>query len=132
MLKQFSINTGSREELKDITGIIEDFISGSGISDGICTVFIPHTTAAVTINENGDPSVKSDILNFLSKKIPVSDEFRHMEGNSDAHIKCSLFGASETLFFRKGRLVLGTWQSVYFSEFDGPRSRSFYVKLTGD
>jgi len=99
------------------------------VGEGICHLFIPHTTAAVTINENADPSVTRDILMMLNKLIPSEDDYRHLEGNSPAHIKSSLLGCSETVFVESGKLVLGTWQGIFFCEFDGPRSRKVYVKV---
>ena len=115
-----------------ITGIISADLKKSGVHDGLCVVFVPHTTAAVTINENADPSVKRDILTKLAGLIPKEDDYHHLEGNSDAHLKASLLGFSETLLVQDGRLVLGTWQDVYFAEFDGPRKRSYYVKIMSD
>jgi len=123
------IQTHSRHELLDITGIVAEDLKKSGIHDGLCVVFIPHTTAAVTINENADPSVKRDILTKLASLIPQRDDYRHLEGNSDAHLKASLLGFSETLLVREGQLILGVWQDVYFAEFDGPRRRTFYVSI---
>lgn len=104
----------------------------SGVRDGLCVVFIPHTTAGVTINENADPSVKRDILTKLGSLIPQQDNYHHLEGNSDAHLKASLLGFSETLLVREGQLILGVWQDVYFAEFDGPRRRTFYVSIMSD
>jgi len=123
------IQTYSRHELLDITGIVAEDLKKSGIHDGLCVVFIPHTTAAVTINENADPSVKRDILSKLASLIPQRDDYHHLEGNSDAHLKASLLGFSETLLVREGQLILGVWQDVYFAEFDGPRRRTFYVSI---
>ena len=127
MIKEFSVRTGSRNELLDITAHVEDMVSD--IDDGIVTVFIPHTTAAVTINENADPTVKSDILRKLAELIPEDDNYDHSEGNSDAHLKSSFFGPSLTVVVRNGKLVLGTWQSIYFCEFDGPRHRKVIVRF---
>lgn len=123
------IQTQSRNELLDITGIISADLKKSGIYDGLCVVFVPHTTAAVTINENADPSVKRDIVTKLAGLIPQRDDYHHLEGNSDAHLKASLLGFAETLLVQDGQLVLGTWQDVYFAEFDGPRKRTYYVKV---
>ncbi len=131
-LYHHEIRTQSRNELLDITGIISSDLKKSGIHDGHCVVFVPHTTAAVTINENADPSVKRDILTKLSGLVPQRDDYHHLEGNSDAHLKATLLGFSETLLVQDGRLVLGTWQDVYFSEFDGPRKRTYYVKIISD
>jgi len=116
----------------DITDRVQRTIAESGISEGTCIVFVPHTTAAVTINENADPDVVRDIDDHLRKVIPADGGFRHSEGNSDAHIKASLLGHSEVLLVKGGRAVLGTWQGVYFAEFDGPRTRSVHVRVSGD
>ena len=126
------IQTHSRHELLDITEIITADLRKSGVVDGLCVVFIPHTTAGVTINENADPSVKRDILTKLGSLIPQQDNYHHLEGNSDAHLKASLLGFSETLLVREGQLILGVWQDVYFAEFDGPRQRTFYVSIMSD
>jgi secondary thiamine-phosphate synthase enzyme len=114
----------------DITDRVAALVKESGIQDGSCLVFVPHTTAAVTINENADPDVPRDILASLDRIIPLSDRYRHAEGNAAAHIKASLFGASQTVFIESGRLVLGTWQSFFFCEFDGPRTRQVLIRLT--
>jgi len=116
----------------DITSIVQTYVRESGITDGVCYVYVPHTTAAVTINENSDPDVVRDVLNTLSKLIPYKDNYRHIEGNSDAHLKASLFGNTATVFVNNGRLVLGTWQSLFFCEFDGPRRRKVIIKVLGD
>jgi len=128
MRKEISIRTTKNTEIIDITGQIKAFVRESGIEDGIITIYVPHTTAAVTINENADPSVKADILMELDKVIPLDDHYSHLEGNSAAHIKASLLGASETIIVEGGELLLGSWQGVFFCEFDGPRSRKFHVK----
>lgn len=125
-----TIRTQSRCEMIDITERIAEKVRESGIREGLCRVFIPHTTAAVTINENADPDVPLDILAALDGIVPLSGHYRHTEGNSAAHIKASLFGASQTVFIEDGRLVLGTWQSLFFCEFDGPRTRKILVGLT--
>lgn len=124
-----TIRTQSRCEMLDITERIAEKVRESGIREGLCRVFIPHTTAAVTINENADPDVPLDILAALDRMVPLSGHYRHTEGNSAAHIKASLFGASQTVFIEDGRLVLGTWQSLFFCEFDGPRTRKVLVGL---
>jgi secondary thiamine-phosphate synthase enzyme len=129
-MKQFNVRTNSRSEMIDITGRIRTLLKESKIRSGICHVFVPHTTAAVTINENADPDVPRDILMELDKIVPLNDHYRHGEGNSAAHIKSSIVGASEMIFVNDGELVLGTWQSVFFCEFDGPRTRKVIVKLT--
>jgi len=129
MVKEISISTKSRTEFVPVDRKVEDVVKESGVQEGICLVWIPHTTAAVTINENADPSVVRDILYEMEKVIPFQDSYQHMEGNSAAHIKSSLFGPSLSLIVTGGRLVLGTWQSIYFCEFDGPRTRRMFVKV---
>ena len=124
-----NIRTSTKIAMTDITGEVQNIVTLSGIKSGICTVFIPHTTAGVTINENADPDVVSDILKQINKIVPFSDNYDHMEGNSAAHIKASLFGFSQQVIVEEGKLVLGTWQGIYFCEFDGPRSRKAYVKI---
>ncbi len=128
-MKQLTVSTRSRLGMIDITGEIRAALRESDVKEGICYVFVPHTTAAVTINENADPDVPRDILKELDKVIPFSDSYSHREGNSAAHIKASLVGASETILIEKGKLVLGTWQSVFFCEFDGPRTRKAFIKI---
>ncbi|MBN2092063.1 YjbQ family protein [candidate division KSB1 bacterium] len=128
-IKKFSIRSTSHSQFINITQQVQQMVTDSGISDGICVVFIPHTTAAVTINENTDPNVPVDIIHELNKVIPWADNYAHSEGNSAAHIKTSLIGASEVILVEKGRLVLGTWQSIFFCEFDGPRTRHVFVKI---
>lgn len=113
----------------DITSRIEKLVKESRIDTGIVICFVPHTTAAVTINENADPDVTRDILHKLNKEIPQADGYHHAEGNSDSHVKSSLFGCSETILIESGRLVLGRWQGIYFCEFDGPRNRQLIVRL---
>jgi secondary thiamine-phosphate synthase enzyme len=125
----FTVKTSARFEMIDITGRVAALVRESAITQGICHVFVPHTTAAVTINENADPDVPRDILAALDRIVPLSDRYRHAEGNSAAHIKASLFGASETTLVDDGVLVLGTWQSLFLCEFDGPRTRKVLVKL---
>ncbi len=131
-LKTININTPQREILMDITRYINKIVSESNIQNGVCRLFVPHTTAAITINENADPSVKKDIVNFLGKLIPQNARFRHMEGNSDAHIKSTLVGPSLEILINNKRLVLGTWQGIMFSEFDGPRNRKLHIQLQGE
>jgi secondary thiamine-phosphate synthase enzyme len=128
-MKQFTVRTNTRIVMMDITDHVRDFLRESRIKSGVCHVFIPHTTAAVTINENADPDVPRDIITSLDKLIPLNDRYRHLEGNAAAHIKSSLLGSSQTVFVENGDLVLGTWQSIFFCEFDGPRTRKVYVKL---
>ena len=123
-----TVSTSQKTELIDITDTVAAEISKSGVSDGILLMYVPHTTAAVTINEGADPSVKSDILMMLNKVIPWKDAYKHMEGNSPAHIKASLVGPSEFVIIENSRLVLGTWQAIFFCEFDGPRTRKVHLK----
>jgi len=123
------VKTSSQTELIDITADIERSVQSEGIDEGVCFLFVPHTTAAVTINEHADPSVRSDILMVLNKIVPWEEAYRHLEGNSPAHIKASIIGASEMVAVEKGRLKLGTWQGVFFCEFDGPRTRKIHVRL---
>lgn len=118
-------------EMIDVTAQVRDAIRQSGIRAGLALVFTPHTTAAVTINENADPDVVADLCMEINKIVPLDDHYRHAEGNSAAHLKSSLFGASETLIVEEGAPVLGTWQGIYFCEFDGPRSRRLHIKVVG-
>ena len=124
-----TIKTHSRNEWIDITSQVNSAVAKSGIKDGIAVVFCPHTTAAISINENADPTVPKDLTKKLAALIPEHDHYEHSEGNSDAHLKASLVGAQETLIIDNGKLILGTWQSVYFCEFDGPRTRHFHIKI---
>ena len=128
-MKTITLETKSRSEMIDITAAVQKAVREEQIENGFCLVYTPHTTAAITINENADPDVPRDILSALEKAVPFSAQYRHMEGNSAAHAKSSLVGASELVMIENGRLVLGTWQGIYFCEFDGPRTRSFYVKI---
>ena len=129
MLKEYSIRTRKRNELIDITHYVEEAIVNSGVSEGIAVIYVPHTTAGVTINENADPSVKNDISNYLSELIPHSWRYSHLEGNSDSHIKSSIISPSISLIISNGRPLLGTWQGIFFCEFDGPRTRKFFIKI---
>jgi len=129
MTKEMTVRTKKRNEFIDITGEVERIVEESGVNEGICTVFVPHTTAAVTINEKADPNVARDIVNTLEKLVPYGGSYLHAEGNSDAHVKSSLVGASETILVSSGRLILGTWQAVFFCEFDGPRTRRCIVSV---
>jgi len=124
-----TIRTGAHTELNDISSQVAKAVRDSGVQEGRCSVYIPHTTCGVTINENADPSVKKDILKELNKVIPLDDGYSHMEGNSAAHIKSSLMGFSVTIPVSEGRMMLGTWQGVYLCEFDGPRSRKAIVSV---
>jgi len=127
--QELNLRTRSRTELLDISGPLARLLQESKVQDGLMVVFIPHTTAAVTINENADPSVQHDLLAELNRLIPLKASYQHTEGNSDAHIKSTLLGSSQTIFIQGGRLALGTWQGIYFCEFDGPRSRKVWVKI---
>jgi len=124
-----SLKTRERTELVDITSEIDRLVEKSGVDLGLCMVYVPHTTAGVTINESADPSVKSDILMVLNQMVPWEANYRHLEGNSPAHVKSTLVGPSELITIEKGRLVLGTWQGVFFCEFDGPRNRKLHVRI---
>ncbi|MFQ5427938.1 MAG: secondary thiamine-phosphate synthase enzyme YjbQ [Thermodesulfobacteriota bacterium] len=129
-MSNFTVRTRKRSELVCITKQVARCVEKSGVRDGIAVVFCPHTTAGITINENADPDVPSDMVMKLEKLIEREDrDYRHNEGNSDSHVKSTLTGASETVIIREGRLVLGTWQGIYFTEFDGPRTRSVHVKV---
>ena len=125
------IPTSSRSQMVDITGKIREAVSQSGVSEGICVVYVPHTTAGVTVNENADPAVAQDILEQLGKLVPQGG-YRHREGNADSHIKAGLMGFSLTLIVRGGDLALGTWQGVFLCEFDGPRRRKVWIKVMAD
>ena len=125
----FTVKSKSRTQLIDITSEIQKAVRSSGISEGLCMLYVPHTTAAITINESADPSVASDIMMVLNEVIPWKADYRHLEGNSPAHIKSTLVGASETIAIESGSLVLGTWQGIFFCEFDGPRTRSVHMRL---
>lgn len=129
MIKKISVRTSEHEQLIDITSKIRQFVRDSNILEGRVTVFIPHTTAAVTINENADPDVQHDLIIALNRISPDLPEFRHMEGNSDAHTKSSIVGCSEDIIISEGKLLLGTWQGVYFCEFDGPRTRTAIIRI---
>jgi secondary thiamine-phosphate synthase enzyme len=124
-----TVKTSSRTEFVDITAEVQKAVSASGIQSGLCMVYVPHTTAAVTINEGADPSVKKDILMILNRIVPWQAEYRHMEGNSPAHVKSTVVGASELVMVENGRLLLGTWQGIFFCEFDGPRTRKVHLKF---
>jgi len=129
MIGEFKVKTGSRVEMADITPFVRSEVLRSGVTSGVCVVYVPHTTAGVTINEGADPDVCTDILTQLNKLVPPDMECRHIEGNSDSHIKASLMGSSVSVIIDQGNLVLGTWQKIFFCEFDGPRSRKVLVKI---
>ncbi|AGK96914.1 secondary thiamine-phosphate synthase enzyme YjbQ [Clostridium pasteurianum] len=129
---KYEIKTTKSQELVDITNIVREAVRKNDVNDGIVTVFIPHTTAGVTINENADPDVVTDMLSALNKAFPVENGYLHVEGNSHAHIKASLMGSSCNVIVENGELLLGTWQGIYFCEFDGPRSRKIYIEILRD
>ncbi|WP_017980974.1 secondary thiamine-phosphate synthase enzyme YjbQ [Methanocaldococcus villosus] len=129
MLFTYTVRSKKREELIDITNLLLDAIKRSGVNEGFAIIYAPHTTAAITINENADPTVKGDIINYLSKLIPKNYNYKHLEGNSDAHIKSSIIGCSEMIIIKDGKPILGTWQGLFFAEFDGPRERKVYIKI---
>lgn len=124
-----TLKTASRTEFVDITSEIQQAVSAAKFQSGLCMVYVPHTTAAVTINESADPSVKKDILMILNRIVPWEAEYRHLEGNSPAHLKATIVGASELVAVENGGLVLGTWQGIFFCEFDGPRTRNVHLKF---
>ncbi|HLP57564.1 MAG TPA: secondary thiamine-phosphate synthase enzyme YjbQ [Candidatus Deferrimicrobium sp.] len=130
--KTINVKTGRYVQFVDITADVRRYVSEAGVKDGIIVVYTPHTTAGITINENADPAVTEDIETFLQKKIPHESYFKHSEGNSPSHIMSSYISASETLIIDKGELLLGTWQGLYFCEFDGPRNRKVHLKIMGD
>ena len=126
---RYNIQTTKQQQFIDITNKVVEEVKNSNVKDGIAVIYVPHTTAGVTINENADPDVVRDIISVLDKTYPVHGEYRHFEGNSHAHIKASLMGSSCTVIIHDGKLLLGTWQGIYFCEFDGPRNRELYVKV---
>jgi len=130
--KEFRLKTAKREVLVNITSEVSKIVRESGVKEGICRIFVPHTTAGITINENADPAVMRDIIDFLGNLIPQGARFAHMEGNSDAHIKSSLTGPSLDVIIHNGSLVLGTWQGLMFAEYDGPRNRRVYIQIQGE
>lgn len=133
MVARLSVRTSRREQLVDVTAEVQRVVTESGMSGGIVVLFVPHTTAGLTINENADPTVCSDVLEGLARAVPRADpRYRHAEGNSDAHIKSSLVGCSLSVLVEHGGLILGTWQGIYLAEFDGPRTRQLLVKLVRD
>lgn len=129
---EYLIKTTKAQEFVDITSIVKDAIRKKGTKNGVAVVFVPHTTAGVTINENADPDVVTDILSGLNKAFPVNNGYLHVEGNSHAHIKASLMGSSCSVIVENGELKLGIWQGIYFCEFDGPRNRKLYIKIIED
>lgn len=129
MVHKLSVRTSSRVEMVDITSQIQELVLQSGVEEGVCHLFEAHTTAGLTINENADPSVQADILMVLNRIISDQEAYRHLEGNSPAHIKASLMGAQLSVLVSNGRLLLGTWQGIYLCEFDGPRTRKVHIKI---
>ncbi|MDD3726102.1 MAG: secondary thiamine-phosphate synthase enzyme YjbQ [Candidatus Ratteibacteria bacterium] len=129
-MERINVRTTKRQEFVEITQLIEDAVKRSGVKSGICYVYVPHTTCGLTINENADPSVKSDILSKLEQLVPESGRYSHSEGNSDAHIKSSIVGHSLSVIVEDSSLQLGTWQGIFLCEFDGPRTRYVWVKIT--
>jgi secondary thiamine-phosphate synthase enzyme len=132
MLETLSVRTTTRTEFLDLTPRVQELVRRSGVAEGLCHLFVPHTTAAVTINENTDPGVKADILMVLAKLISDQESYRHLEGNAPAHVKASVLGSQLTVLISGSRLLLGTWQGIFFCEFDGPRSRRVHVKIVED
>jgi secondary thiamine-phosphate synthase enzyme len=129
MSTSINVRTGTRIEMVDITSSIQKEVTKSGKKEGLCTVYVPHTTAGITINEGADPSVCHDIVTKLNQLVPPDADYRHMEGNSDSHIKASLIGSSVSVIVEEGHLLLGTWQKIFFCEFDGPRSRKVFFRI---
>ncbi|MFQ5706073.1 MAG: secondary thiamine-phosphate synthase enzyme YjbQ [bacterium] len=130
MIRDFSIKTHERVEFVKITQPVQRVVGESGVKDGVCQVYVPHTTAGITINEGADPDVVRDMIMELNKMVPFEDGYAHAEGNSAAHIKASMMGASVTVLVRGGQLLLGTWQALFFCEFDGPRTRRVFVRIS--
>lgn len=128
-MMEYNIKTKKYQEFINITGIVEEEVRKSGVESGMAYIFVPHTTAGVTINENADPDVTADIIMALNKAFPEKNGYMHVEGNSHAHIKASLMGASCSVIIENGRLRMGIWQGIYFCEFDGPRNRKVYIKI---
>jgi len=129
MLQTFEVQTSAKTDLIDITPFVQEAVRKTKVAEGICVIIVPHTTAGITINENTDPAVSRDIVMMLNKIVPSQGSYQHLEGNSPAHIKASMIGFSQTVFVASGKLVLGTWQAIFFCEFDGPRSRKVHVNV---
>ena len=129
MVEEIPVKSSSRNQFIEITNLVQKVVEKSKVKEGICVVYCPHTTAAITINENADPSVQSDIIAKLSKLVPPHENYSHAEGNSDSHIKASLIGNSRTIIIKGGRLLFGQWEGIFFCEFDGPRSRKVLVSI---
>ena len=132
MIHRISVRTRARTDFQDVTSKVQELVEAAGVLSGFCCVFVPHTTAGITVNEHADPSVVEDIAAQLEAMVPQHRGYRHMEGNAPSHIKATLVGNSETLLVEDGKLVLGTWQGIFLCEFDGPRNRDILVKLTSD
>ena len=131
MVRYINVKSRSRTEFIDITEKIQETIKEAGVANGVCSLFVPHTTAGITINEGVDPTVQRDIQTFLNKLVPFEGDYHHREGNSSAHIKASLIGSSQSVLIGDGKIVLGTWQSIFFCEFDGPRHRRVALRFSG-
>jgi len=131
VIKEVSINSSARNEFIEITAEAEKAVSESGVMEGICVVYCPHTTAGITVNESADPDVVKDLIDFLNKQVPNGQGYAHTEGNSDAHIKSMLVGRSEIIPVKEGKLVLGSWGGLFFCEFDGPRTRKIVFTILG-
>lgn len=129
MIRHINVKSRARAEFIDITEKIQEVIKEENVREGVCYIYVPHTTAGITINEGADPSVQRDIISTLNKLIPFEGDYHHREGNADAHIKSTLVGVSQVVFIESGRLSLGTWQAIYFCEFDGPRHRRVHLKI---
>jgi secondary thiamine-phosphate synthase enzyme len=132
LIHRVDIKTSSRVEFQDITPKVRNIVEISGVQSGVCYLYVPHTTAGVTVNEHADPSVAEDIMAQFEAMVPQHKNYRHLEGNAPAHIKASLVGSSEALFIEDGKIVLGTWQGIFFCEFDGPRNRNVLIKIMPD
>ena len=128
-MQHLTVNTQSQTEMIDVTRQVQKAIEDAGLQDGFCVLYVPHTTAGITINESADPSVRRDILMVLNQIVPWKGDYKHMEGNSPAHVKSTLVGASQLVVVENGQLLLGTWQGIFFCEFDGPRSRKLQIKF---
>lgn len=128
-MEKTTVRTTKRKEFLEITGIVDGMVRKTGIKNGICHIYVPHTTCGLTINENADPSVKADIISKLEQLVPENDRYTHSEGNSDAHIKSGILGHSVSVFIEEGTLLLGTWQGIFLCEFDGPRTRQIWLKI---
>lgn len=132
MFHTLTVATRAREVLVDLTSQVQDAVHATGVQEGLVVVTSPHTTAGITVNENSDPDVPRDMLHWLATRIPQNGEFRHAEGNADAHLKTSLFGVSQVLPIHAGKVVLGTWQAIFLAEFDGPRTRRVHLQVMGE